>query len=293
MNRIIVFIILIIVVLFAALSMVFIVDPRYMVIVSGIGDTKPTLAGPGLHVKLPLQTVSRIDMRVRTFDTLNMDPYITFDKIELLVNPIVKYRVNEPLTLFIATKSDTQMLVVQLTSFVRDVLSAVFAKYALSDALAKQREIANEARDKLQKATTQLGIEVLDVALMRVDFPTAMVNTVYKRMIAVREQQANTERAQGAAEAEQIKSDAERQRHALFANAYREAQFIKGKGDAKAAAIAAQAFSRDPQFYQFYQSMQAYRESFKKNDVVIVDASSGFFRFMRSSSGHGQHHGRR
>jgi membrane protease subunit HflC len=123
------------------------------------------------------------------------------------------------------------------------------------------------------------------VQLTRIDFPAAMADAVYKRMIAAREEAASQERAQGAAEADQIKADAGHQQQAILADAYKQAQSIKGDGDGKAASIAADAFSRDPQFYQFYQSMQAYKNSFRPGDVMVVDSSSEFFRFMRSPDG--------
>ncbi|GAB6849442.1 protease modulator HflC [Paraburkholderia kururiensis] len=287
MNRIIALVIAIVVVLLVASSTVFVVDPRHVVVVSGRGGGVPAVVGAGLHVKLPppLQTATWIDTRVRSFDAPDADKYTTSDKTDLLVNPVIKYRVSEPIKLFAATKGDTQTLTDRLASLSRDVLGDTFSKYTLTDALAKQQDIAAAARDELQKAAAPLGVDVLDITLTRVDFPAAMADTVYKRMIAAREQQASDERAQGASEAEQIKADAERQQQAVVANAYREAQSIKGEGDGKAAAIAAQAFSRDPQFYQFYQSMQAYRASFKPNDVVVVDSSSEFFRFMRGPGG--------
>jgi len=137
----------------------------------------------------------------------------------------------------------------------------------------------------MDKTAASLGVSVVDVQLTRVDFPAAMADSVYKRMIAERQQIAADERAKGAAEADKIKADAVAQQQAILANGYGQAQTIKGEGDAKTAEIAAQAYGSDPEFYQFYQSMQAYRNTFKPGDVIVVDPSSEFFRFMRSPTG--------
>ncbi|MGF6753890.1 protease modulator HflC [Paraburkholderia sp. GAS42] len=287
MNRIIALVVAVVIVLFAASSMVYVVDQRHMAVVSAHGDTAPVLVGPGLHVKLPppLQTATLVDTRIQSVDAPDADRYVTSDKIDILVNPVIRYRVADPLRLFADTRGDAQGLPERLATMSRDALGGVFAKYTLADALAKQQDIATQARTAMQKAAAPLGIDVIDVQMTRVDFPAAMTDSVYKRMTAAREQVANEERAKGAAEADQIKADAARQQQGLVADAYKEAQTIKGEGDGKAASIAADAFGRDPQFYEFYQSMQAYRNSFKPNDVIVVDPGSEFFRFMRSPTG--------
>ncbi|WP_253074625.1 SPFH domain-containing protein, partial [Burkholderia vietnamiensis] len=156
---------------------------------------------------------------------------------------------------------------------------------ALDDALGGQRDIANAARDAVRAKAAGFGVDVVDVQLTRVDLPAAQTDAVYQRMIAALRDQAARVRAEGAADVEQIKADAERDQQAVLANAYKSAQTIKGEGDAKAASIAADAFGRDPQFYQFYASLQAYRNTFKRNDVIVVDPDSEFFRFMRSPTG--------
>lgn len=287
MNRIIALVIAVVIVLFAASSMVYVVDQRHMAVVSGRGATAPTLVGPGLHVKLPppLQTATLVDTRIQSVDAPDADRYVTSDKIDVLVNPVIRYRVADPLKLFAQTKGDAQALPERLAAMSRDALGDIFAKATLADALAKQQEIARDARTAMQKATAPLGIDVIDVQLTRIDFPAAMTDSVYKRMSAAHEEVASEVRAQGATEADKIRADAGLQQQSIVANAYRDAQKIKGEGDGNAASIAAGAFGRDPQFYEFYQSMQAYRNSFKPNDVIVVDPGSDFFRFMRSPTG--------
>ncbi|MEI5997713.1 protease modulator HflC [Paraburkholderia bengalensis] len=283
MNKIVALIVAVVIVLFAASSMVFIVDQRHMAVLSARGGAAPTLAGPGLHVKLPppLQTVTSVDTRIQSLDSPDEDRYATSDKTDLLVNPVIKFRVSDPVKLVAETKGDVQSLPDRLALLARGALGDAFAKYTLPDALARQEAIATAARDGMQKGAASLGVDVVDVQLTRIDFPASMADSVYKRMIAAREQLADQERAQGQSEADQIKADAAHQQQAVLADAYKQAQAIKGDGDGKAASIAADAYSRDPQFYQFYQSMQAYRNSFKPGDVMVVDSSSDFFRFMR------------
>ncbi len=287
MNRIIALVVVVVVAALVASSSVFVVDPRHVAVVSSSGGSPATLAGPGLHVKLPppFQTATYIDTRVQAFDAPDADRYSTSDKTELLVNPVIRYRIADPLKLFAATKGDPQTLADRLASLSRDALSDAFSKVTLSAALAQQEAVANGARDALREAVAPLGIDVIDIELTRLDYPPELADVVYKRMSAAREQAAAEERAQGAAAAQQIKDDADRKQQGVLADAYAQAQTIKGEGDGKAAAIAADAFGRDPQFYQFYQSMQALRDSFKPGDVVVVDSSSDFFRFMRGPNG--------
>jgi membrane protease subunit HflC len=287
MNKIIALVVAVVVVLFAASSMVFIVDQRHMAVLSSHGDTPSTLLGPGLHVKLPppLQSVTLVDNRIQSLDAPDEDRYVTSDKTDLLVNPVVKFRVTDPLKLLAGTKGDVQSLPDRLALLSRSALGDAFGKFTLSDALAKQQTVAEEARSAMDKSAASLGVSVVDVQLTRVDFPAAMADSVFKRMIAAREQIAADERAKGAAEANQIKADAIAKQQAVLADGYSQAQTIRGEGDGKAAEIAAEAFGKDPQFYQFYQSMQAYRKTFKPGDLIVVDSNNEFFRFMRSPTG--------
>ncbi|HEX3381153.1 MAG TPA: protease modulator HflC [Paraburkholderia sp.] len=287
MNRIIALVVAVVIVLFAASSMVFVVDQRHLAVLSGRGDATPTLLGPGLHVKLPppLQTLTLVDNRIQSLDAPDEDHYVTSDKTDLLANPVIKFRVTDPLKLVAETKGDLQSLPDRLALLSRGALGDAFGKFTLSDALAKQQALAEEARGAMDKGAASLGVSVVDVQLTRVDFPATVADSVFKRMIAAREQVAADERAKGTAEANQIRADALAKQQAVLADGLAQAQGIRGEGDAKAAEIAAEAFDKDPQFYQFYQSMQAYRKTFKPGDLIVVDSSSEFFRFMRSPTG--------
>ncbi|WP_233830796.1 protease modulator HflC [Paraburkholderia sp. ZP32-5] len=287
MNRIIALVVAVVIVVFAASSMVFVVDQRHMAVLSGRGDSAPTLLGPGVHVKLPppLQTVTLVDNRIQSVDAPDEDHFVTSDKTDLLVNPVIKFRVTDPLKLLAETKGDVQSLPDRLALLSRTALSDAFGKFTLSDALAKQQAVAEDARGAMDKGAASLGVSVVDVQLTRVDFPAAMADSVFKRMIAAREQIAADERAKGTEQANQIRADALKEQQSVLADGLAKAQGIRGEGDAQAAEIAAEAFGKDPQFYQFYQSMQAYRKTFKPGDLIVVDSNSEFFRFMRSPTG--------
>lgn len=287
MNRIIALVVAVVIVLFIGSSMVFTVDERHAAIVAAHGDSNPRLDGPGLHFKLPppFQTLTLIDTRTLTIDESGADRFTTSDKNEVLVNTVVKYRVADPLKLFVSNEKNTQTAQERLIALARTALASAFANRSLTDALGNQQALESEALKAVESAAGAFGVQLVDLQMTRIDFPSAVADSVYKRMIAARQQAAASERAKGTAEADKIKADAEREQQQILADAYSEAQSIRGEGDSKAAAIAADAYGRDPQFYQFYQSLEAYKKTFKPGDVMIVDPSSDFFRFMKSPNG--------
>ncbi|WP_206952303.1 protease modulator HflC [Trinickia acidisoli] len=287
MNRIVALVIVVVAVLFAGSTTLLVVDQRHVAVVYSHGGENPSLVPPGLHVKLPtpLQSAMLVDTRVRTLMPSDADRFVTSDKTDLLVTPVLKYRVTDPLKLFNETDGDQQSAIDRLAAQMHTALGDAFGKRALADVLAHEGEVAQEAQAAMTGAANALGIDLIDLRFVRVDFPQTGADAVYKRMAAAQEQVAGDERAQSATEVAQIKADAERQRQAVLADAYATAQAIKGEGDAKAAGIAADAFGRDPGFYQFYESLQAYRSVFKPGDVIVVDPDSEFFRFMRSPDG--------
>ncbi|MEZ2351911.1 protease modulator HflC [Caballeronia sp. RCC_10] len=287
MNRIIALVVAVVIVLFIGSSMVFTVDERHAAIVAAHGDSNPRLDGPGLHFKLPppFQTLTLLDTRTLTIDESGADRFTTSDKNEVLVNTVVKYRVADPLKLFVSNEKNTQTAQERLIALARTALASAFANRSLTDALGNQQALENEALKAVEGAAGAFGVQLVDLQMTRIDFPSAVADSVYKRMIAARQQAAANERAKGTAEADKIKADAEREQQQILADAYSQAQSIRGEGDSKAAAIAADAYGRDPQFYQFYQSLEAYKKTFKPGDVIVVDPSSDFFRFMKSPNG--------
>ncbi|KMZ13115.1 HflC protein [Candidatus Burkholderia humilis] len=289
MNRIIAFVVAVVIVLFIGSSMIFTVDERHAGIVSSRGDSNATAAGPGLHFKLPppFQTLTLIDARTLTIDEAGADRFNTSDKNEVLANTVIKYRVADPLKLFLSNEKNTQTAQERIVALARTALASAFAKHTLGEALANQQALASEAQKSVEDSAA-FGVQLVDLQMTRIDFPVAVADSVYKRMIAARQQAAANERAKGTAEADKIKADAEREQQQILADAYSQAQSIKGEGDSKATAIAADAYGRDPQFYQFYQSLEAYKKTFKPGDVMVVDPSSDFFRFMRGPNGGGE-----
>ncbi|WP_414445422.1 protease modulator HflC [Burkholderia sp. 22PA0106] len=287
MNRIIALVIALVVVAFAASSTVFVVDPRHAAVLSARGEGEPTLLGPGLHVKLPppLQTAALVDTRLQTLEWADAQSCTTSDKQDVLVSPAVRYRITDPLKYYAKTDAGSRDVVDPLLSSLKGALTQAFSTRTLTDAIRAQQAIADEAKASLQAAVAPYGVEIVDVSLLRVDLPAAASEAAYRRMSAAERERADTQRAEGAASAEQIKADAMRQQQQILADGYQSAQSIKGEGDAKAASIAGDAYGRDPQFYQFYASLQAYRNTFHANDVIVVDPDSEFFRFMRSPTG--------
>ncbi|KWI43649.1 protease modulator HflC [Burkholderia stagnalis] len=287
MNRIIALVVAIVIAAFAASSTVLTVGPRYAAVLSGRSGAEPTLAGPGVHFKLPppLQTATLIDTRLQSLESADPLQLATADKHDLLVSYAVKYRIADPMKYFAVTGGEAAAAADRLGAALKGALGDAIGKRALDDAIGGQRAIADAVRGVLQTAASGFGVDVVDIQLTRVDLPAAQADAAYQRMITALRDQAARVRAEGAADVEQIKADAEREQQAVLANAYKSAQTIKGEGDAKAATIAADAFGRDPQFYQFYASLQAYRNTFKRNDIIVVDPDSEFFRFMRSPTG--------
>jgi len=287
MNRIIALVVAVVVVLFIGSSMMFVVDERHVGVVTAHGGGSPTLVTPGLHFKLPppFQTLTLIDTRTLTLDEAGSDRFNTSDKNEVIVNTVIKYRVADPLKLFESNEKNTQTAQDRLAALTRTALTSAFTRRSLTDVLGEQQAIATEAQKEIEQPVAAFGVELVDLQLTRIDFPPAVADSVYKRMIAARQQAAAEARAKGTADADALKASAERQQEAILADAYKEAQTIKGEGDGKAASIAADAYGVDPQFYQFYQSLEAYKKTFNAGDVMVVDPSSDFFRFMRSPNG--------
>ncbi len=262
------------------------VDQRQQAIVVQLGEIKSLKKDPGLYFKIPLlQNVVYIDTRVRTLDTPDSDLIITKEKINMLVDSFVKWRVIDPKQFFVSVSGDERRAEQRLMNVVRDGLRAEFNKRTVDDVVAGQRDQVMESlRQNVDKDARSIGIEVIDVRLKRVDYSEDAESSVFERMRSERTRVANERRSIGAAVKEQIQADAEKQRDILVSEAYRDAQRIKGEGDAKAAALYAQAYSLNPEFYAFYRSLDAYKESFKnKEDVLVIDQNSEFFRYFKNS----------
>jgi membrane protease subunit HflC len=278
-------------VLFALLgSTLFVVDQRQFGVVYALGQIKEVITEPGLNFKLPppFQNVSYIDKRLLTLDSTDPEPMLTAEKQRVVIDWYVRWRITQPSDYIRNVGLDERTGANQLSRVVRNAFQEEINKRTVKDLLSlKREELMTDVKTEVQQAvkgTKSWGVEIVDVRITRVDYVEAITESVYRRMEAERKRVANELRSTGAAEGEKIRADADRQREVTIANAYRDAQKVKGEGDAQAARVYNEAFGRDPQFAQFYRSLEAYKASFnKKSDLVVVDPSSEFFRAMRGS----------
>ncbi len=271
-------------------STLFVVDQRQFGVVYALGQIKEVVTEPGLHMKLPppLQNVTYIDKRLLTLDNADTEPMLTAEKQRMVIDWYVRWRITEPSQYIRNVGLDERAGAIQLSRVVRNALQEEINKRTVKDLLSLKREaIMNDVKTEVLekvKGAKPWGIDVVDVRITRADYVDAITESVYRRMEAERKRVANELRSTGGAEGEKIRADADRQREVTVANAYRDAQKIKGEGDAEAARLYADAFGRDAQFAQFYRSLEAYKTTFsKKSDLMVVDPSSDFFKAMRSS----------
>jgi len=265
----------------------FVVDQRQNAIVFQLGEVVGVKTKPGLYFKVPfMQNVRFFDSRILTLDTVEPERFITAEKKNVLVDSFVKWRIVDVKQYYISVGGDELRAKTRLLQTVNSSMREEFGKRTIHEVVSGERDkIMEVLRTKTDTDARKIGVEVLDVRLKRVDFPLEISDSIYRRMDAERKRVANELRASGAAEGEKIKADADKQREVILAEAYRDAQKTKGEGDARAAAIYAAAFGRNPEFYSFYRSLEAYKQSFKdKNDVMVVDPSSAFFKYLKSSS---------
>ena len=264
---------------------VFTVDQRQFALVFQLGEVKRAIDEPGLNFKVPMvQNVRYFEKRIMTLDNNEPERFITSEKKNVLVDSYIKWRIVDPKLYYISVGGDESRAKTRLNQTVNAGLREEFGKRTVHDVVSGERDkIMDQMREKADVDARKIGVEIVDVRLKRVELPTEVSDAVYRRMEAERKRVANELRSEGSAEADKIRADADRQREVIIADAYRDAQKVKGEGDAKAAAIYAQAFGQNPEFYAFYRSMEAYRGSFKsKNDLLVVEPNSDFFKYMKS-----------
>ncbi|WAC72759.1 protease modulator HflC [Roseateles sp. SL47] len=289
MNRIVSVVLGLLVLFMVASSTLFVVDQRQFAVVYSLGEIKEVVTEPGLKFKLPppLQNVIFLDRRIQTLDSPDTRPIFTAEKKSLVIDWLVKWRIVDARQFIRNSGTAMRNLETRLSPIVQAALNEEVTRRTVRAVLATEREkVMNDVRKRLEEEAKQFGIEIVDVRVKRVDFSPTITESVYNRMKSERIRVANELRATGGAEGEKIKADADKQQDIILAEAYRDAQKIMGEGDAKASALYAEAFSRDPNFAQFYRSLEAYRSSFrKKSDVIVVDPSSDFFKAMRGAGG--------
>jgi membrane protease subunit HflC len=274
---------------------IFTVDQRQHAIVFQLGEVRTVIEEPGLYFKWPMiQNVRYFDKRILTLDSVEPERFITSEKKNVLVDSFVKWRIVDPKLYYISVAGDEARAKTRLSQTVNAGLREEFGKRTINDVVSGERnKVMEQMRDKADLDARKIGVQIVDVRVKRVDLPTEVSESVYRRMEAERKRVANELRSEGFAEAEKIRADADRQREVIVADAYREAQKMKGEGDAKATATYAQAFSQNPEFYSFYRSLEAYRNSFKsKSDIIVVEPNSDFFKYMKSVGRGGEKSGK-
>ncbi len=271
------------------MSTLFVVDQRQYAIVFALGEVKEVIKEPGLHFKLPppFQNVMFLDKRILTLDTPEPDRFITAEKKNILVDAFVKWRITDPRLYFVSFSGDERRAQDRMAQIVKAALNDEITKRTVREVISGERgKVMDAIRTKVANEAKQIGAQIVDVRLKRVDYVEQINNSVYERMKSERARVANELRSTGAAESEKIRADADRQRTVILAEAYRQAEGVRGEGDAKAARIYAEAFGKNPEFYKFMRSLEAYKQSFKtRNDVLLIDPNSEYLKYFKAPGG--------
>ena len=226
-----------------------------------------------------------LDNRILTLDTPDADRFITAEKKNILVDAFVKWQIVNPKLYYVSFSGDERRANDRMSQIIKAALNDEITKRTVREVISGERgQVMTAIKKKVADEATQIGVNIIDVRLKRVDYVENINNSVYDRMKSERTRVANELRSTGSAESEKIRADADRQRTMILAEAYRDAEIIRGQGDANASTTYAQAFGQSPEFYKFYRSLEAYRASFKSHsDVLVVDPNSDFFKYFKSS----------
>jgi len=271
-------------------SMLFTVDQRQNAIVFQFGEVKEVITKPGLQFKWPMiQNVRLFDMRILAYDDAEPLRFLTSGNRPVLVDSFIRWRIVDVRLYYVSVQGNESEATRRLRQTISGALRDEFGARTVHEVVSGERDsVMGRVRQKADQDLRRIGVEIVDVRLKRVDLPQEVSESVYRRMEAERKRIANEQRSTGAAESERIRADADRQREVIIAEAYRDAQRIKGEGDARAAAIYAKAFQANPEFYSFYRSMEAYRATFRgRSDLLLLQPDSDFFRYLRDPGGKG------
>ena len=274
----------VIVALVVAMS-VYTIDQRKAAIKFQLGEVIQVQTEPGLYFLVPVvQNVRLFDTRIQTLESRDPERFLTSENRNVLVDSFVKWKVVDVRQYYVSVRGDPIAAESRISQTVNDALRAEFAKRTVHDVVSGERDkIMSTVAEKVDQDIRRIGVAVVDVRLKRVDFVPEISSDVFRRMESERKRVASELRATGQAESEKIKADADRQRQVIVAEAYRDAQRTKGEGDAQASRIYAEAFQRNSEFYSFYRSMEAYRQSLRsKGDVMVLDPSSDFFKYLKN-----------
>ncbi len=266
------------------LNSVFVVDEREYAVRFRFGEIVDADYEAGLHLKLPV--VNNVEFFPKQILTINnpQEPFLTAEKKNLLVDFFVKWKISNVAEYYTTLGNETRAQQ-RLLEIIKDDIRAEFAKRTVPEVVsAERRELMFEMLSNARRAASELGIDVVDVRVKRIEFRDEVSESVFQRMRQERARVASELRAEGAETAEQIRADADRQRTVILSEAYRDAEILRGEGDARAAETYADAYSRDPEFYSFYRSIDAYRNAFgSEGDLLVLDKESDFFRYLKES----------
>jgi len=262
---------------------IFTVNEREKAIMFQLGEIVRTDFEPGLHWQKPfVNNVRKFDARIQTLDA---DPqrYLTGEKKNLIVDSFVKWRINDVANYYTATGGDSVVANLRLSQIIKDGLTAALAKRTIKQAVSGERlEIMSQLRTDANTQAQAFGIEIVDVRIKRIDFPSDISDSVYRRMRSERERVAKDLRSRGAESAEKIRAEADRQRTVIVADAYRDAEILRGEGDAGATKIYAKAYGKDVEFYSLYRSLNAYKTTFAdRSDILVIEPNSEFFKYFK------------
>jgi membrane protease subunit HflC len=272
--------------LIALFGSFYIVAEGQSAIVLNLGTVVRSGVGPGLHFKIPLVESARIfDRRLQVLDA-NPERYLTSDKQDISLDFFAIGQIQDVRAFYRATGGDEEVAIQRLAPIIKNALTGEINSRTLQQVVSGNREqVVARQLDSINKGAATLGVQILDIRIKRVDLPqdSNVLKSVYDQMRSQRQQVASQLRAEGVEQAQTIRAEADRQQQVLVAEAERDAQLLRGEGDAKAAAIYAGAYGRDPAFYAFHRSLEAYRKSFADgNSVIVLDDSDPFLQFLRS-----------
>lgn len=273
-----------------ASNSLYVVDETQRAVKLRFGEIIEENIQPGLHVKVPItQTVRKFDTRVLTLDT-EPSRYLTLEQKAVIVDSYVKWQVVNPTRYYEATSGDELMAVRLIQPRVDESLRNEFGRLNLQQIISERRDdlMTGPAHDLDDLMREELGVAIVDIRVKRIDLPDDVSAAVYDRMRSEREREAREWRAQGLEEAERIRANADRRRQVLLAQATERSETLRGEGDAEAAAIFSEAYSQDPEFFAFWRSLNAYRDSFTGDgNMLVLDPTSDFFRYLKSPDNRG------
>jgi membrane protease subunit HflC len=268
--------------LFISMMCMFTVSETDKVIKFRVGEIVKNDYEPGLHFKWPLvNNVKKFDKRIQTMDA-KPERFLTAEKKNVMVDSFVKWRIGDVTTFYTVVAGDIDQANLRLDQIIKDAFRGEFSKRNIKQLLSTDRQAIREILIKnAMPLAAALGMEIVDVQVMRIDLPDEVSSSVFRRMEAERERVAREFRSQGAEAAERIRADADRQRVVTMANAFKDAEILRGEGDAKSADIYAKAYGADTEFFTFYRSLNAYKKTFTSSSMMVVDPDSDFFKYFK------------